>query len=167
MPIADIKPERLWELFTYDPETGQFDARPGVRRKKNADGKIGYVCSKGYVQITVDGVNTYAHILAWIYMTGSHPAGQIDHMNGVRTDNRIANLRDTSREVNMQNVLRNPAVNRFQRPGVYQSREGGYRAEISASGVRYQLGTYNTPEEASAAYNAGRLILHRDALAGR
>jgi hypothetical protein len=163
MPARSISPERLWELFIYDPETGEFETRAGVRRKRSANGKIGHVCRKGYVQITVDGVNTYAHILAWTYTTGKHPAGSIDHINGVKTDNRFANLRDATGAINAQNVVRKP-LGRFRRVGVYQSRDGGYRAEIQANGTRHQLGVYNTPEEAGAAYNAGRLLLHRDAI---
>jgi len=54
----------------------------------------GSVHSTGYVRIGVDGGKYTAHCLAWLYTHGVWPSDQIDHINGNRSDNRIANLRE-------------------------------------------------------------------------
>lgn len=84
---------KLKALLHYDPETGIFtwrSKRPGVRPSLIA----GCKSKNGYVIIGIDGKEYYAHRLAWIYMNGQIPNGSnVDHTNGSRQDNRIANLR--------------------------------------------------------------------------
>lgn len=159
-----INAERLREIVDYDPETGEFTWKFCHRRRKNKDGKVGHLSEAGYVQMYVDGVNTRAHRLAWLHFHGRHPAGYIDHINGDKADNRIANLRDVAPAINSQNRVEPTPRNKIGAIGVSEFR-GGYRAHIEAHSVRHYLGTYETLAEARAAYNAGRLILHRQALA--
>ena len=84
---------RLRELLQYDPETGVF-----TRLVKTSNGiKVGDVAgtadARGYILIRVDGWLHLAHRLAWLHMTCEWPKGMIDHINGVRDDNRWSNLR--------------------------------------------------------------------------
>jgi hypothetical protein len=80
---------RLLEKVVYDPDTGKF-THLGRRRPK-----VGQFDKDGYVKISIDEVKHQAHRLAWLYMTGSYPPEdmQVDHINGVRDDNRWINLR--------------------------------------------------------------------------
>jgi len=72
----------LKELLNYNPETGDF---AWVKSKKPAGG----ISSYGYRRIIIDGKEHKAHRLAWLYTHGVFPEDQIDHINGVRHDNRI------------------------------------------------------------------------------
>lgn len=91
---------RLQELMNYDPETGVFTWKP---RKGCKAGPLGCDNGNGYLRITVDGRSHYAHRLAWVYANGETDAPHIDHINGIRGDNRIANLRPATESQNQQN----------------------------------------------------------------
>lgn len=148
---------RLQELLYYNPHSGDFVWRVSagsvcagtVAVGKNAD---------GYTVIQVDGCKYGAHRLAWLYVHGVWPT-EIDHINCVREDNSLDNLRVVSREENMQNKTKAHKNSKLGVLGV--SRWGNkYRASIKAAGKRYDLGLHNTIEEASAAYSAAKLLYH-------
>jgi hypothetical protein len=89
--------EYLKDMFSYNPSTGAFI------RKSNPDAEAGSPHPKGYIHITVNGKKYLAHRLAWVYMTGSWPSDQIDHINCIKSDNRIDNLREATNSENHQN----------------------------------------------------------------
>ena len=98
-----LNQKRLKEVLTYDSETGIFVWRSKKSRNK---GKVaGHLRSDGYVAITVDSKLYRAHRLAWLYVHSYFPEHDIDHMNGVRDDNRLVNLREASRACNLQNKM--------------------------------------------------------------
>ena len=80
-----ITPERIRELFAYDPSTGLFtyaQMRRGMH--KSYLGKVACrLNSEGYVFLQIDGRQYLGHRLAWLYFYGSHPAYEIDHIEGV------------------------------------------------------------------------------------
>lgn len=146
----------LKELLHYDPETGVFTWRQGVRTGQRA----GCLFEKGYRRVKICGRFHVEHRLAWLYMTGAWPSMQIDHLDGQRANNAFANLRDVSAAVNSQN-------RRTARPGTASGLLGvakGYKtrwnAYLSLSGRGKYLGTYPTPEEAHAAYLVAKRRLH-------
>ena len=95
-----ITQERLKELLEYDPETGIFTNRV----KRHLRGKVGEPTGKpnalGYVYITVEKKTYHAARLAFLYMTGEWPAGDADHINRDRSDNKWANLQDLTHQDN-------------------------------------------------------------------
>lgn len=97
-----ITQERLKELLNYDVKTGEFSWTAGTRARPNGK-KCTYRNDSGYVCIRVDGKHYRAHRLAWLYVFGKNPVGEIDHINGVRDDNRIENLREVTRSENKKN----------------------------------------------------------------
>jgi hypothetical protein len=105
----DIPDEYLRALFAYDPETGKF-ARKIPYGSQAVGSEPGSLSPQGYRQIGVMGRTVPAHRLAWRYVHGVWPSGDVDHINGTRDDNRIVNLRDVTRS---QNSLA------AQRPGKY------------------------------------------------
>lgn len=107
---------RLRELLQYNPETGIFtwlQRRAGKAQKGSIAGRYH---PSGHRIIRVDVTSYYAHRLAWIYVHGHIPDGLvIDHINNVRDDNRICNLRPVTQKVNIQNRIYKKQVSRLQR----------------------------------------------------
>jgi len=102
-----ITVERLKELLNYNETTGAFTWKVTPKSYRVAVGDVaGGVHSKGYIHIKIDGVTRFAHRLAWLYVFGSLPKQQIDHINRIKTDNRISNLRDVSATENNRNTSR-------------------------------------------------------------
>lgn len=156
---VNLSPQRLRELVGYSEETGVFVWKVG-----RGGAKVGAVAGAptpyGYITFKVDGVNYQAHRLAWLYVHGKWPGPHVDHRNGVRSDNRIDNLRDVSRTVNNQNQRAPHKNNRAGFLGVATTKWGRYQATISAFGKKHNLGNFASAEEASAAYAAAKQQLH-------
>ncbi|MNJ58895.1 MULTISPECIES: HNH endonuclease [Pseudomonas] len=151
--------ERLREQLTYDPETGEF--RWAVRKQKVKLGSVaGKVKKSGYVEIRIDLVSYQAHRLAWLYVTGQWPQGDIDHINRSPGDNRFVNLREASRSQNLCNVGALSTSATGVRGVDLHKASGKYRARIRANGKRIELGLFATLEEAKAAYAIARDIHH-------
>jgi len=119
----------------------------------------GYVGNDGYVRIRASGTRFLAHRLAWFYVHGTWPVGEIDHINGDRSDNRIANLRDVSRLTNRQNMRRAQADNRSGLLGVSLA-NNRCKASIRSGGKNHHLGYFSSPEAAHAAYVAAKRQRH-------
>jgi len=129
----------------YDPATGEF-SRGGKRRgSKN---------TRGYITITVADRPVPAHRLAWFLSYGEWPKGEIDHIDGSRANNALANLRLSSRQENARNSkLRRDSKSGFK--GVaFEPRTGRWRARITYDGRLRHIGCFATAEEAHAAYMA-------------
>ena len=135
----------------YDACTGLFFRRfayPGGKPWERA----GYVTSKGYRQLRVDGHAYRENRLAVLYMTGAWPVGQVDHRNRDTADNSFTNLRDVSQSVNKQNcsMYRN---NKSGAKGVcWYAPTKKWLAQITRNGKRRHLGYFATVAEASAAF---------------
>lgn len=93
--------ERLKELLTYNPDTGVFT---WIDSKNKHREEAGYLNYKGYMLIDIDGKKHRSHRLAFLYMTGSFPKEQVDHINHGKTDNRWSNLRMVSNTENHKNM---------------------------------------------------------------
>jgi hypothetical protein len=147
--------DRLRALVDYDPDTGEF-TRGGKPMSTWLAGQY------GRIQIDIDGQLRYAARVAYAHHHGEWPRGQVDHINGDHTDNRIANLRDLTNAQNAQNRRRAKSDNSTGFLGVsYEKRHGGrYRARIMVDGSMISLGYYATAEEAHDAYIAAKRELH-------
>lgn len=153
---------RLKELLRYDPETGVFTWRATKSRRKA--GAVAGSIQFGYVRISIHRKIYSAHRLAWLYVYGKWPDKEIDHINRVKNDNRLCNLRDTTREINNQNAsLRKDSP--FGVRGVTKHfASSKYRARIQAGKKIVYLGQFDTIEEAQSAYAAAAAKLHAEAL---
>jgi hypothetical protein len=153
--------ERLRELLNYDHETGRFtrkaDAKKGKAKAGDPFGSLSK--STGYREGWVDGVKYLEHRLVWLYVTGEWPSGQVDHINHVRDCNVFANLRDATNGQNQMNLASAKSHNKTGLLGVSANKKG-FKAEIRANGRRMHIGTYPTPEQASAAYQNAKKKLH-------
>lgn len=149
--------ERLRELLDYDPDTGNFTWRKPCNRfsQIKAGDPAGCIHPRGYVHIKIEGSAYKAHRLAWLYVYGRWPNPAIDHINRVKTDNRISNLRETDQLGNMQNkgIYRNNKVGYI---GVSRARNGRYVAQLQVAKKNRHLGVFDTPELASEAYQLAK-----------
>lgn len=160
MAESNLTLERLREALTYDPTTGEFRwLKKTAQRVQVGEPAGGTGHPSGYCHIRLDGRRYPAHRLAWFHVYGTWPKVLIDHINGVRDDNRIANLREADRSINAQNEHGLRANNTSGYPGV-TSHWGGWRARINLSGKRTHIGTYLTKEEAHRAYLDAKRRLH-------
>jgi hypothetical protein len=160
MAKTDITVERLQELTHYDPETGVFTWR--VRRPRLSFHRpVGcFDKSTGYRKMRVDGVNSLLHRFAWLYMHGSWPVGEIDHINRDKSDNRICNLRVLSKAGNAQNRPK-PINNSSGQKGVYyRPSRGKWVASITVNKTKRWIGSFDSAELAGVAYAAVAKIVH-------
>jgi hypothetical protein len=133
--------------FTYDSETGLIYNRFGKIVGRNHYGYIKialYLNKKQY--------NLRAHQFAW-YWVNKECVNEIDHINGIRNDNRIENLRSVTRNQNQWN--------RLTVKGYYFNKvKNKWISRIKLNGKKIYLGSYNTEEEARNAYLAAKQIYH-------
>lgn len=94
----------LKSLLDYDPEAGIFRWKAKLGSRAVIGAAAGTLMDHGYVRISVDGHRYYAHRLVWMYVHGRWPDPEVDHANGVRHDNRLANLREADRHQNGANL---------------------------------------------------------------
>jgi len=155
----EITQDYLKECLDYDPLTGVFTWRNRPDRRKNwnatfAGKQTGYanVSKRGYTHIII-GLNYKLYLasrLAFLYMTGAWPQGQVDHINQISTDNRWANLRDVSDAENRKNRTRQ-SNNTSGVQGVYwHTGTGKWRARLWVNKKSVSGGLFNTFEEAVA-----------------
>ena len=145
----------LKECFDYSPESGElvWRVRPlhhfptkGVALLLNNRQSGKQVVSKttnGYTRVGVEGVRYAAHRVIWKMYTGEEPIGQIDHINGVRTDNRIENLRVVEGHQENARNMKRKINNTSGNTGVsFNKGRGKWMAYIRVSGVMKSLGTF-------------------------
>jgi len=156
--MSNIDCNQLREILEYQPETGLFfwkKKRNGISVGQMAGGKD----RDGYIRIRIDNVKYAAHRLAWMYIHNDFPKNFIDHINGIKIDNRICNIRDVTRSENMQNLFKPQGRNIYI--GVYKNQNANtWYSKIEINGKQIRLGTFKTPEEANIAYKKAKLIYH-------
>lgn len=151
--------ERLRVVLDYDKLTGLFTRRAPLKGRK-VGSIAGCINSNGYVQLAVDGVLYLAHRLAWFWVHGVWPHGDLDHKDTIRHHNWIKNLRPATERQNAQNRLRAKRGSRSGLLGVSYAGENRWSASIKADGMVYPLGRYEDKYEAHVVYLSAKLVLH-------
>jgi hypothetical protein len=111
-PYSALKPrplpsrEEILKDYDYDAALFMFFFKPSGRSRRKRAGQM----AQGYIRLSVAGKSWAVHRLIWKLHTGRDPVGLIDHINGVRYDNRIENLRDVSAQANNLNKHGEPTV---------------------------------------------------------
>lgn len=160
-PLAGkaLTADRLRDVINYDPITGVFTWRARVSSTIYAGDPAGSLSSRGYLRITVDKIEYRANRLAWLYMHGSWPEFEVDHIDGDRANNRIVNLRDATRAINSQNQRRAQSHNKCGVLGV-SAKRNRWEARITYGGIKRYIGTFETQELAHEAYLEAKRRFH-------
>jgi hypothetical protein len=168
----------LHEILRYDPDSGKlFWRKRGVHLFRKTEGRAAEnACAtwnsryadreaflgsaRGYVTGCVLNRPCIAHRVIWAMQTGEWPKDQIDHINGVRNDNRWVNLRAATR---FENACNRP-VPKHSRSGTkgvhWHARDKRWIARITANHKAYHLGTFTSLDDAKAAYAKASAELH-------
>lgn len=101
---AEITTKTLYELLSYDHETGIFKWKVDRQPPVKAGDEAGHLKTNGYIVMSVDGHACAGHRLAWFFVYGEWPKNEIDHIDGNRSNNAISNLRDVTKSINQQNI---------------------------------------------------------------
>lgn len=145
-----LSADYLRQIINYNPESGVFTWRE--RRGRVSPGEKASCMDKhGYVVIRIDGHLYKSYRLAWLYMFNKWPDKEVDHLNGIRNDNRIANLREATHSENNQNVqLKKSNTSGYK--GVSWSKSvGKWHAYSRVNGQRIHIGYF---EDKNSAYFA-------------
>lgn len=152
-----ISHEKLVEIMHYSPDTGVFTRRKKVNQMPVAAGSTD---KQGYRRIHLLGKVYRSHRLAWFYAYGEWPDAEIDHINGDRSDNRIANLRPCTHQQNNHNQ----PMRRNNRSGVkgvsWDRRLRKWRAQACLNYQIHCVGLFDDLDEAAIAVRAKREELH-------
>ena len=160
MTTSILTQEQLKSILHYDQKTGIFTWRIRSSNRVKIGMAAGTKHIMGYVSISIDKKPYLSHRLAWLYVHGYMPTNEIDHINGVRNDNRILNLREANHAENIRNT------------GMYSHNTSGYRgvyfrkdtnkwqSQTKLHGKHISLGSFDTAIEASKAYESYVLINH-------
>lgn len=157
--MSGLTQQRLKELLHYDAETGIFTRKVRTANRTRVGEIVGSRHSGGYVCMCIDGNKQLAHRLAWLYVHGKFPDEQLDHINGDRSDNRLANLREANNKQNQENIgLRANNSTGFR--GVsFNTQSGKFEAYVQHNGRRIYAGRFEDAEQAASAAAAKRAQL--------
>jgi len=156
--MKHITQEQVKELFVFYPETGNFHWKKCLD-KRLIGKQTGELIKTGAVIIRTKYGKFQAHRLAWLYMFGYFPKF-LDHINGIRSDNRICNLRECTHAENHQNkgIQSN---NTSGYPGVgWHKLTQKWRAYITLNRKQISLGSFDDKESAYKAYCEAKAKYH-------
>jgi hypothetical protein len=157
----DLTAQRLRELLHFNCETGVFTRLVATAQRSKIGDIAGSIHSSGYVHIKILGECYKAHRLAWLYVYGTWPIYEIDHIDGNPGNNSIANLRDIPHKINAQNMRSHSKTNKVGLLGVSKGKRGkNWCAQIGIDGEIIHIGTFQTPHLAHAAYLEKKREIH-------
>lgn len=156
--------EELWLNVRADPNTGKLWWRRPRRSQFQTDTAWKISCARrrdreafatphsaGYLHGKFNGHAIFAHVAMFALVNGAWPSGQIDHIDGNRSNNRASNLRDVSASDNQRNQARKSS-NRSGHTGVHwHAQSRSWRAQIRHNGKAVSLGLFPTIKAAAAA----------------
>jgi len=150
--VSELTQDELKEILEYNEETGDLIRKCKRGRRHQKGVIVGTLRRDGYIRVHLDDKLYYAHRLIWFHMTGNWPKHQIDHINGIKNDNRFCNLREASHAANQRNKKITIQNNSGFKGVSKTSNNKRWRARIEFEGKQKYLGTFDKPEDAHQAY---------------
>lgn len=154
----ELTQEYLKSILHYNPDTGVFIWKVNIYSGMNYNichikfGDIANsISSHGYIRISINKKRYQAHRLAWLYVYGEFPKDQIDHVNHIKTDNRIANLRCVSSQENNKNSSKRKDNTSGHVGVVWHKHLNKWQAQIKVNQKNIYLGLFEDLSEAIGA----------------
>jgi hypothetical protein len=146
---------KLREWLRYNAETGEFFWVKCPGKKMHPGKSAGWMMGSGHTSVSLGGRKMQAHRLAWLFVHGQDPGGKaIDHINGNRSDNRIANLRLATPLENNRNQGKRSGTSSAYKGVSWYKRKKKWVAQIRMNGRSTHLGYFHDEEAAHYAYCA-------------
>lgn len=159
MSKHEITQELLKEHFEY--RDGHLWRIKSTSNKAKVGQQFGSCYNTRYRVGWLKGKRYLEHRLIWLYHYGKWPKECIDHINGIRDDNRIENLREATKQQNMLN--RKSWGKTSSHKGVCWDKKGKkWKAQYQYKGKVYHVGYYDTELEAAKAYDLTTASIHKD-----
>lgn len=130
-----------------------------AKTRTEAGQRAGSYDAQGYRQIKLLGKGYREHRIIFAIHHGRMPIGEIDHINGIKDDNRPANLREVSHSENLRSFQKRTKSASGYRGVVRSSTKGKWIAQAKHDGVAYYFGTWSCKEDAAKARDRGVLKL--------
>ena len=149
---------KIFDELHYDEFSGFFIWKI-TRNRIHAGQRAGTIDVKGYRRIRYRGDSYFAHQLAFYFVNKRFSSMQVDHINGMRDDNRISNLREATQAENSQNQ----GLGQRNTTGFLGVTKLGTKFVASAkiNGVCTHLGVYDNPNDAHDAYVSAKALHHK------
>lgn len=147
--------------LAYNSDTGEFWWRYRTSSRCNLGKPVGRADSYGSLRVMLGGKSIQLHRLAWFFCNGTWPTEQVDHINGVRTDNRISNLREATVAENQWNAKARSDNTSGIKGVSWDKQKGRWHARVKKNGKRYSK-RFHEIEEAEAWIMGQRDQLHSE-----
>jgi hypothetical protein len=148
-------------FLRYERDTGKFVWLKTNSNRVRVGDSAGSLAVSGYYEISYKRQRILSHRLAWFFENGSIPSGVIDHINGIKTDNRIENLRCVSQAENCQNNISPLKSSKSKIRGVHWAKAAKkWTAQITLNRRTKHLGLFCNIEDAQNAYLIAKKMLH-------
>lgn len=150
------------DIISYNPDTGQFHLKVDRSPRSKKGDRCGWLTDRGYRMIEVNGKGYSEQRLAFLLMTGELPIKQMDHINGIKDDNRWYNLREASPSENSCNKPVRPDSGTGIKGVAYYKETNRYHVQITVNGKQQRFGCYEGLELAELVAREVRNKYHGD-----
>ena len=152
--------EYLKSILDYDCETGIFKWKVSNSPRVKIGDITGCLHHTGYLFIRINKKQYLAHRLAWLYVNGNWPKDMIDHIDGIRNNNKISNLRQASRTENQQNSKLSKRNTSGIKGISWHKASKKWQVAFKINGKSKTFGYFNDLELAELVVNEARLKYH-------
>lgn len=129
---------KIDDVLYWNPWNSNGRKRSAVYSNKPS----GCVSPRGYIQVRMGKDKFMAHRILWAMHYGSWPKNGIDHINGIKTDNRIENMRETTQFCNSKNAAKYPRRENWIATGVKRYKDK-FSATAQVNLKKVHLGIFN------------------------
>jgi hypothetical protein len=150
--------EILNEYFYY--KDGKIYSKY-LSTNRKVDAEVGVKTKYGYLNVKFKKQTFYVHRIIWCLLNGNLNGMDVDHINNIRDDNRIENLRLVTRSQNNENLKVAKSNSKTKLLGASLKKgTNKYVAQIKHNDKYIHLGLFDTAEQAHKAYITKKRQIH-------
>ena len=162
MTTQILTQELLRHLLDYSPDTGELTWRAKPSRGVKIGRQAGTPTSEGYLALQINKKKMYAHRAIWLHVHGVWPPEEIDHINHIRNDNRLCNLRLANRLENSHNTRKHAKSVSGHKGVAWHSRNKKWQVQMRFCNKTYYIGQFLDLQDASQARFQAETTLYAD-----